>query len=397
MTAERVLQPAPHGMLSTLHLALERLDASALLGRSEAAIDWSAARNLLRGRRVLVTGAGGSVGMPLVERLLTLGAAQLVLLDNHEDSLFRLYRRVAWMRAQAADHPAAGEPADPLPETQLLLGDVRNRGKMTGIFARWRPEIVFHLAAYKHVHFGEAQPDEPVSVNVLATHALAEIAAAHDVAVFVYTSSDKAVSPTGMYGATKRLAELAVRWAGQQAALSDGGPAGSRFVVVRFVNVLGTRGSVIETFLEQLAAGQPLTITDPAMTRYWMTMREAVELVLAAAGSGAAGSTLLVAPGAPVGILEMAERICVLAGRSEAAPALQYVGSRPGERLAEALASPCERLVPGPVAGLTTVEHAAGDAQLAAVPAFIAALRAAVERDDHRLADHLMKLARELV
>jgi FlaA1/EpsC-like NDP-sugar epimerase len=376
MSVEPQPRAAAPGLLSTLHLALERLDASALLGRPEVAIDCGRAAALLRGRRVLVTGAGGSVGVPLVERLLAFDPAALILLDNHEDSLFRLYRRVSWARAATAD-------------TQLLLGDVRNRAKLAAIFDRWRPEVVFHLAAYKHVHFGEAQPDEPVSVNVLATHRLAEVAAAHDVEVFVYTSSDKAVSPTGIYGATKRLAELTVRWAGQRAE--------GRFVVVRFVNVLGTRGSVIETFLEQLAAGQALTITDPAMTRYWMSMREAVELVLAAAANGPAGATLLVDPGPPVGVLEMAARVRVLAGRSEAPSDLQYLGSRPGERLAEELASPQERLAPGPVAGLTAVEHSAGDAQLAAVPELVAALQTALDRDDPALAQRLMALAHDLV
>jgi FlaA1/EpsC-like NDP-sugar epimerase len=373
------LRSTPPAMLSTVHLALARLDATALLGRPEVVIDWSGAADVLRGRRVLVTGAGGSVGVPLVERLLALGPAAIVLLDNHEDSLFRLYRRVSW---------AGGAPPAARPATHLVLGDVRNRAKLAAIFERWQPQVVFHLAAYKHVHFGEVQPDEPISVNVLATHALVETALAHGVEVFVYTSSDKAVNPTGIYGATKRLAELVVRWGGQRAA--------GRFVVVRFVNVLGTRGSVIETFLEQLAADQPLTITDPAMTRYWMSMREAVDLVLAAAAAGPPGSTLLADPGPPVGILEMAERVRALAGRAEAAR-VQVVGVRPGERLAEELASPNERLVPGPAAGLTAVEHCAGDALLAAVPECVATLQSALDRDAPALAAHLMALARELV
>ncbi|HEY7061465.1 MAG TPA: polysaccharide biosynthesis protein [Chloroflexota bacterium] len=361
---------------------LERLEPSALLGRPEVAVDASSAAGVLRGRRVLVTGAGGSVGVPLVERLLGLEPAQLVLIDSHEDSLFRLQRRLP-----GANAPIPECPYWPI-DTELVLADVRNRDKITKLFRQWEPEVVFHLAAYKHVHFGEAQPDEPISVNVLATHTLVETAVAHGVDVFVYTSSDKAVNPPSIYGATKRLAELVVRWGARQAA--------GRLVVVRFVNVLGTRGSVIETFLEQLAAGQPLTITDPAMTRYWMSQREAVDLVLAAAGSGPSGATLLVDPGAPVRVLDVAERLRALVGHEGGALPLQYVGRRPGERLAEELASASERLVPGPVGGLLAVEHAAGEAPLPSVPRHVAALQAALDRDDPALADQLMALAREL-
>jgi FlaA1/EpsC-like NDP-sugar epimerase len=376
---------------------LERLDPSRLLGRPEVVVDCRSAAEALGGRRILVTGAGGSVGVPLVERLLALSPAQLVLLDSHEDSLFRLQRRLAGVRGQGPG--VGGQERDgfsagaalraPAPDPQLVLADVRNRDKITKLFRRWEPEVVFHLAAYKHVHFGEAQPDEPISVNVLATHALVETAVAHGVQVFVYTSSDKAVNPPSIYGATKRLAELVVRWGARQAR--------GRFVIVRFVNVLGTRGSVIETFLEQLAAGQPLTITDPAMTRYWMSQREAVDLVLAAAGSGPSGVTLLLDPGRPVRVLDMAERVTGLLGAGQVAPAVQIVGRRAGERLAEELASASERLVPGPVCGLFAVEHAAGAAAAqAAVPDLVAALQAALVRDDPALGDQLMDLAREL-
>ncbi|HZS00719.1 MAG TPA: polysaccharide biosynthesis protein [Chloroflexota bacterium] len=377
-----------------MSLALERLDPTALLGRPQVAVDCAGASTALGGRRILVTGAGGSVGVPLVERLLGLQPAQLVLLDSHEDSLFRLQRRLmglnGWSGAAAAPGAEGSPPSPPLssPAPQLVLADVRNRDKMTKLFREWEPEVVFHLAAYKHVHFGEAQPDEPISVNVLATHALVETAVAHSVQAFVYTSSDKAVNPPSIYGATKRLAELVVRWGARQGR--------GRFVVVRFVNVLGTRGSVIETFLEQVAAGQPLTITDPAMTRYWMSQREAVDLALAAAASGRSGTTLLVDPGPPVRVLDMAERVRALAGSPGSALATRVLGRRPGERLAEELASARERLVPGPACGLLAVEHVLGDAPLGRVPEYVAALQAALTRDDPALGDQLMALAREL-
>jgi FlaA1/EpsC-like NDP-sugar epimerase len=350
---------------------LERLAAGPLLGRPERALDLAGAAEALRGRRILVTGAGGSVGVPLVERLLGYGPTQLVLLDSHEDSLYRLHRRL---------HGASPRPV-------LLLGDVRNPAKVAALFRDHQPQVVFHLAAYKHVHFGESQPDEPIAVNVLGTQALVDAAVEHAVEVFVYTSSDKAVSPSGAYGATKRLAELLVREGGRRAR--------GRFVVVRFVNVLGTRGSVVEMFLEQLAAGQPLTLTDPAMTRYWMSMREAVELLLAAAARGPAGATLLLDAGAAVSVLALAERLRILVGAAGTAEPV-YLGSRPGERLAEELASARERLVPGPTPGLLAVEHTAGDALLGAVRSQVGELAAALAADDPRLGERLMALARVL-
>jgi FlaA1/EpsC-like NDP-sugar epimerase len=359
---------------------LERLDARALLGRAETAIDCSGAQAALGGRRILVTGAGGSVGVPLVQRLLRLGPAQLVLVDNHEDSLFRLQRRVREVFADGG----AEAPATPAPA--LILADVRNRARLAAIFRTWHPEVVFHLAAYKHVHLGEAQPEEPVTVNVLGTHALVELAVAHEVEAFVYTSSDKAVNPAAVYGATKRLAELVVR---RGATLAKG-----RFVIVRFVNVLGTRGSVIETFLEQLAARQPLTITDAAMERYWMSTREAVDLLLAAAARGERGSTLYVDPGDAIGVVEMAHRLSALLDAGT--PQTLTIGTRAGERLAEELVGARERALPGPAEGLLAVRHVDGDAQLAAVPGMIAALTATVERDEPGLGTQLMALAREL-
>jgi FlaA1/EpsC-like NDP-sugar epimerase len=364
--ADRGTTPLPYRLVPDL----ERLDPGALLGRPERVLDLAGAADVLRGRRILVTGAGGSVGVPLVERLLTYGPARLVLLDSHEDSLFRLQRRL-----REAHPPPA-----------LLLGDVRNPAKVAALFRDYRPEVVFHLAAYKHVHFGEGQPDEPIAVNVLGTQALVDAALVHDVAAFVYTSSDKAVNPSGAYGATKRLAELVVREAGRRAA--------GRYVVVRFVNVLGTRGSVIETFLEQLAAGQPLTITDAAMTRYWMSMREAVELLLAAVRAPT-GATLLLDPGPPVAVLDMAARLRTLVGAATASDAV-YLGTRPGERLAEELASPGERLVPGPITGLLAVERLGDDAPLASVRAEVAGLAAALAAEDSTLGTRLMALARAL-
>jgi FlaA1/EpsC-like NDP-sugar epimerase len=361
---------------------LEHLDVAALLGRPEATVDSRAAAARLRGRRILVSGAAGSVGVPLVERLLCLEPSALVLLDSHEDSLFRLYRRLH-ERSPRAER----DLAERVPPT-WLLGDVRNRAKLEAVFRTYRPEVVFHLAAYKHVHFGEAQPDEPIAVNVLGTLGLVETALAHGVEAFVYTSSDKAVNPQGIYGATKRLAELVVHWAGAQ--------AGGRFVVVRFVNVLGTRGSVIETFLEQLIAGRPLTITDPDMTRYWMSAGEAVDLLLAAIERARPGLTLLLDPGEAVPVVEMARRLRALVSGATDSEELVYIGSRAGERLAEELASPRERLVAARGDGVLVAERVAADLPLGLVPQLVAELGAGLDRDDPTLGPRLMALAREL-
>jgi FlaA1/EpsC-like NDP-sugar epimerase len=271
------------------------------------------------------------------------------------------------------------------PRPILLLGDVRNRVKLRAVFERHRPEVVFHLAAYKHVHFGEAQPDEPVAVNVVATHDLVEVALECGVSAFVYTSSDKAVHPQGIYGATKRLAELVVQWAAAR--------AGGQFTIVRFVNVLGTRGSVVETFIEQLIAGQPLTITDPAMTRYWMSTREAVDLVLAALDPRRAGAVLLADPGQPVGVAEMARRLRTLVGAPGGEDRVVYIGTRAGERLAEQLASRQERLAAGGDDGVLVVERTGGPLPLADIPGLVAELRDRLPADPGVLGSRLMALA----
>ena len=207
-------------------------------------------------------------------------------------------------------------------------------------------------------------------------------------AVFVYTSSDKAVDPSGAYGATKRLAELVVHEARRQ--------AGGRYVVVRFVNVLGTRGSVIETFLEQLAANQPLTITDPAMTRYWMSMREAVELLLAAAVRGSTGATLLLDPGPPVSVLDMAARLRALVGVAATPSDAVYFGT-PAGRTARRGASESHRAArAGAHPGLLAVERQGEEPPLATVRAEVAGLAAALAAEDPTLGARLMALARAL-
>jgi FlaA1/EpsC-like NDP-sugar epimerase len=292
---------------------------SRLLGRPLRDIPVLAGQEQLTGARVLVTGAGGSVGASLLAALAGLQPARVIALDLHEPSLFRLGRDA---------------PRD-LP-LDLQLADVRNASKISRIFAESQPDIVVHLAAYKHVPMGEASPDEPVSVNVLGSDALVQAAIAAGVRHFVYPSSDKAVNPPSVYGATKRLAEtLLHRHARAQSTTA--------IHIVRFVNIIGTSGSVIETFVTQAQAGRPLTVTDGRMTRYWMAMDEAVGLSWHALGLPNGSHTVLDV-GEPVLVRNLAATVAEIVRQDKTPPDIEEMGTRPGERLFEELASANERL-----------------------------------------------------
>jgi len=292
-----------------------------LLGRPLRSIPTTVGERELRGARILVTGAAGSVGTALVSRLITLDPEIVVALDTHEASLFHLSRGLP-----------PGAPIDP------RVADVRNEAKVRRLFHEIRPHVVFYLAAYKHVPFGEREADEPVSVNVLGTDVVVRAATELGVRHFVYPSSDKAVNPPSIYGATKRLAEtilLARVAAAVQPAIH----------VVRYVNIIGSSGSVLETFAQQARAGSPLTLTDSRMTRYWMAMDEAIDLLIHAIELPSGSCTLLDA-GEPTPVTEMAERLYCLIRGDGVKPEFVVTGARPGERLSEELASASERLTP---------------------------------------------------
>jgi FlaA1/EpsC-like NDP-sugar epimerase len=331
--------------------------AEQLLGRSEFAGDLQAAATIVRGRRVLITGAAGSVGTPLTRLLISADAERLVLLDQHEHSLFGLERTM-------------GRPDDRL---SYELADVRDLPRMERIFREYQPEVVFHLAAAKHVPYGERFPEGAVAVNVLATRMLLEMADRANTQVVIYPSSDKSVQPPSVYGATKRLAEALVQSAAQQ----------RRWMVVRYVNVIGTRGSVIETFTQQVLDGRPLSITDDRMTRYWISMDEALWCALMSVRCAAPGEILMPACGEPVPILETARR---LAGwyRPEQVPyPISCTGIRPGERLHEVLLSPNESFAAeGPAAGMRTVRTRRETARLPRVYDVVEQLEVQVQRGD---------------
>ena len=341
-----------------------RLDPSMLLGRPELPLDWMAAKRELAGTRVLVTGAGGSVGSRLAETLLDLGPAQLTLLDHHDHALFGLRRRLDDL---TRERPKAAS-------WSLALADIRDRARMERVLDDARPDVIFHMAAYKHVPFGEEFPEETFAVNVLATDQLLRLAAERGIARLVYPSSDKAVHPPSHYGATKRLSETLV---GRFALDLE-----QRFVAVRYVNILGTHGSAIETFAAQVAGAQALTITDAAMTRYWVSMPEAIWLVVQAAAIGKPGSVLMLDVTDEVPILTIARRVEALVAPGRPELPIRVTGLRPGERLREELLSEHEAFRAGPCAGLLEVVNQRRAANLDAVHDFLEQLRALAEAGD---------------
>ncbi len=302
-----------------------------LLGRTQARLDRGAMRRLIEGRRVLVTGAGGSIGAELVRQLAAFQPAHLTLLDQSEYQLYSIDLELS-------------ETFPELPRS-ALLGDVRDRGRLDQVFARERPELVFHAAALKHVPLVEQNPVEGVLTNVIGTRNTAEACRRAGVAAMVLISTDKAVNPSNVMGATKRLAEsycqsldIAERDAMRK------GMEGTRFITVRFGNVLGSTGSVVPLFQHQLEAGGPLTVTDPAATRFFMTTSEAVELILQASALGYSapleegGKIYVLDMGPAVKIVDLARQMIRLAGlRPEKDVEIVFTGLRPGEKLHEAL------------------------------------------------------------
>ncbi|HWK46425.1 MAG TPA: nucleoside-diphosphate sugar epimerase/dehydratase [Stellaceae bacterium] len=319
-----------------------------LLGRPQRVLDREAMAALIRGRRVLVTGAGGTIGSELVRQIADLAPAHLTLFDVNEFQLYTIDMDLS-------------ERHRGLPRT-ACLGDVRDRARLDQVMAEWRPELVFHAAAYKHVPMVEANPVEGILTNVIGTRNLAEACRAAGIATMVMISTDKAVHPSNIMGATKRLAESICQaldieaTRGSQSGGQSGGQSGAtRFITVRFGNVLGSTGSVVPLFQRQLAAGGPLTVTHPDVFRFFMTVREAVELVLQASADGTKadgatardGGIFVLEMGEPVRIADLARQMIRLAGRvPDRDIKIEFIGLRPGEKLSEELFHEGEALQP---------------------------------------------------
>lgn len=352
---------------------LVRRHSTELLGRDELGEPPQHAAAWLAGRRILITGAGGSVGPALAAAIAEARPSGLVLVDHHEASLWELHRRF-------------GDGGGVI---SLLPADVRNASRLTAVFDRWRPEVVFHLAAYKHVPFGEVFSDEVFAVNVLGTRTILGLAAKYDVQRLVYPSSDKACDPPSLYGATKRLAEVIVRRTARH--------GGHAYNVARFVNILGTRGSVVETFAQQIHDGEPLTVTDAAMRRYWIGMNEAVWLLLAVAALPNGGQTLMLDAREEIPVVEMARRVCGLLRADPSACEITYGRPRPGERLSEQLLSASERFDSGPKPGLLRVCDARAEQHLQVLPTLLERLEElATSGEPTELRQATMAAARKL-
>ncbi len=292
------------------------VDLNDLLGREPIMLDEAQINHYLQGKRVLVTGAGGSIGSEICRQVARFKPQKLVLFENAETPLFMIEKELVQKCPDLTVVP--------------IIGDVRNRSRVNVIFDEQMPQVVFHAAAYKHVPMMEINPAEAVNNNVQGTRLVADAAIACGVEKFVMVSTDKAVRPANIMGSTKRVAELYVQ------ALN--GRSKTNFITTRFGNVLGSNGSVIPTFKEQIAKGGPVTVTHPDVTRFFMTIPEATQLVLQAGSMGTGGEIYLFDMGEPVKIKDLAEEMIKLSGmKPHEDIEIVYVGLRPGEKLYEEL------------------------------------------------------------
>jgi FlaA1/EpsC-like NDP-sugar epimerase len=321
------------------HLIQTRsIDPQDLLGRTPVAIKLRQSLSYLRDKRVLVTGAGGSIGSELCRQLLSGGASRLYLFGHGENSIYQIDRELRLLQEEGV-----GEKASLVP----VIGDLKDADYMDYILGQLRADVVFHTAAYKHVPMMEENPIAAIENNVLGTENLIDAALRHGVKRFVHITTDKAVDPVSVYGASKYLCEqlvLASARGGRPAIgyAADGssarGEQETNFMVVRFGNVLGSRGSIVPLFQQQIAKGGPVTVTHPDMRRWFMTIPEACSLVLKAGGVGENGRLYLLDMGEPVRIRDLAEQMIRFYGfEPETEIKIEYTGLRPGERLDERL------------------------------------------------------------
>jgi FlaA1/EpsC-like NDP-sugar epimerase len=298
-----------------------------VLGREPVEVDLGSIASYLARETVLVTGAGGSIGAELCRQIARVRPARLVLVEHSEAALFDVERELVGDRAFSA--------------VATVLGDCGDRAKMSQVFERYRPSVVFHAAAYKHVALLEANPLEAVRNNTLATRAVADVAVEYGAERFVLVSTDKAANPKNLLGQSKALCEWIVEIYGHRPDVS------TRFVAVRFGNVLNSSGSVIPIFQRQLEKGGPLTVTHPEMTRYFMTIPEAVSLIVQAGAIGGRGQVFVLDMGEPVKIVDLARNMIRLSGQEpETDIAIEYVGAKPGEKLHEELWNEGEQVSP---------------------------------------------------
>jgi FlaA1/EpsC-like NDP-sugar epimerase len=303
---------------SDLATQIRPVQVEDVLGREPVEVDLHAVASYLADATVLVTGAGGSIGSELCRQIARIGCKRLILVERGETALFDIERELVTERGFAPSVP--------------VLADAGDRARMRRVFERYTPSVVFHAAAYKHVPLMEANPLESVRNNTLVTKAIAEVSVEFGVERFVLVSTDKAVNPKTVMGQSKALCEWIVEGYGARADVP------TRFVAVRFGNVLGSSGSVIPIFRRQIARGGPVGVTHPEMTRYFMTIPEAVSLIVQAGSIGRSGQVFVLDMGEPVSILELARNMIRLSGKEpDRDIAIEFVGVRPGEKLHEEL------------------------------------------------------------
>ena len=297
---------------------LRSVEIEDLLGRDPVKLDTTAVKEYLAGKRVLITGAGGSIGSEIVRQVAKMQPKKLLLLGKGENSIYEITQEL--------------KINCPEVKTVPIIADIRDKERIKAIMDYFEPQVVFHAAAHKHVPLMEYQPAEAVRNNILGTKVVADEAAAHNVETFVMISTDKAVNPTSVMGCTKRVAEMYVQ--------SMNKNSGTRFVAVRFGNVLGSRGSVIPLFKKQIAKGGPVTVTHPDMKRYFMTIPEASQLVLQAGAMAKGGEVFVLDMGEPVRIYDLAKDLITLSGLIPGKDIeIKITGLRPGEKLFEELLS----------------------------------------------------------
>ena len=322
----KVLNVPPHskwinGELSLNQIKLIKIED--LLQRKQIRLDEDKIRAEVFRKRILVTGAAGSIGSEIVRQVIKYQPSKVILLDQAETPLFQMELELQQIAKQVG--------------VEIVMGDIRNRDRMENLFRTYKPQVVYHAAAYKHVPMMEHNPSEAVLTNVLGTKILADLAVEYDVKKFVFVSTDKAVNPTNVMGATKRVAEIYVQSLDKYER-ENRGNEGTRFVTTRFGNVLGSNGSVITLFRKQIESGGPVTVTDPDITRYFMTIPEACQLVLEAGAIGNGGEIFVFDMGTSVKIVDLAKKMIELSGLELGKDIqLVFTGLRSGEKLYEEL------------------------------------------------------------
>jgi FlaA1/EpsC-like NDP-sugar epimerase len=318
---------------------MRELDIEDLLGRDPVTPNEALLNRLIRGKVVAITGAGGSIGSELCRQIAACRPHTLLLIENSEFALYQIHRELEALFGSDTT-PLEGENVSAVPAVQLvpLLASVQDEARIAQIMQAWRPDTVYHAAAYKHVPLVEHNPVQGLRNNVWGTWVCAHAAQAAGASHFVLISTDKAVRPTNVMGASKRLAEMVLQ------ALAEATPGGTTFAMVRFGNVLGSSGSVVPLFREQIQNGGPITLTHPDITRYFMTIPEAAQLVIQAGAMAHGGDVFVLDMGEPVRIIDLAQRMVELSGlqvKSDENPTgdieIQITGLRPGEKLYEEL------------------------------------------------------------